>query len=239
MKRNRPVMRGHEERCRLMMDFALARTNMVKSQVQTNGVIDPRVIAALRATPREAYVPRAMRDFAYADKNLCVATDAAGNARYLMEPRTFGRMLQLAAPGVEDCVLNIGCATGYATAVLAALAQSVIAVEADEALSQAASANLEAQGVTNAVCVTGPLAAGWQREAPFDVIFVNGRIRCRPDALLAQLRDLGRLVAVYGDERIARIRLWTKRGGAISHVDEFDAAIPALPGFARSERVAA
>jgi len=222
-----------------MMDFALARTNMVKSQVQTNGVIDPRVIAALQATPREAYVPRSMRDFAYADKNLRITTDAAGNRRHLMEPRTFGRMLQLAAPDGRDCVLNIGCVTGYASAVLAALAQSVIAVEADEALSQVASANLEAQGVTNAVCVTGPLADGWEREAPFDVIFVNGRIQCRPDALLAQLRDLGRLVAVHGDARIARIRLWTKRGEAISHVDEFDAAIPALPGLEGREKAAA
>ena len=214
-----------------MTDFARARTNMIESQVRPGGVIDLRVIAAMGAVPREAFVPESARDHAYVDEDLFIGVDGGGAPRHLMEPMTFARMLQLAGIGHDDCVLDVGCASGYSTAVLSHMAQSVIGLERDAELVEQATATLELLGCTNAAVVRGDHAGGLPREAPFDVIVLNGRIETTPEALLAQLKDLGRLVAVYGPERQARVRVWTRRGEAVSHVDEFDAAVPALPGF--------
>ncbi len=213
------------------MDFAKARHNMIESQVRPGGVIDLRVIAAMAEVPREVFVPEHLRDVAYIDEDVPIGTDATGAPRFLMEPLVFARMLQLADVDPDDCVLDVGCATGYSAAVLSRLATSVIAVEHDAALMEQATANLEELGCVNAVVVRGEHARGWEREAPHDVIVVNGRIMSEPKELLAQLKDLGRLVAVHGPEHAARIRLWTRRGDVVSHVDHHDANVPLLAGF--------
>ena len=119
-----------------MTDFARARASMIDSQVRTNGVLDLRVIKAMRETPREIFVPEQMRDYAYADQDLFIGVDAQGARRYLLAPMTMGRMLQLAGAGDAGCALAVGCPAGYAAAVLANMAQSVIARAAGRWLAQ-------------------------------------------------------------------------------------------------------
>jgi len=214
-----------------MTDFARARAHMIDSQVRPNNVIDLRVIAAMSEVPREEFAPDEMREYAYIDKDLFIGIDEKGGARHMLQPMTLARMLQLAEIRHDDCVLNIACASGYSTAVLAYLAQSVISVEESESFSTRATEILERLDVTNAAFVNGPHDRGWEKEAPFDVIVVNGRLMRKPDALLKQLKDMGRLVTVYGPEEVATIRVWTRRDGVFSHVDEFDATAPLAPGF--------
>ena len=214
-----------------MTDFARARAHMIDSQVRPNNVIDLRVIAAMSEVPREEFAPEEMREYAYIDKDLFIGVDEKGRARHMLQPMTLARMLQLAEIRHDDCVLNVACASGYSTAVLAHLAQSVISLEESGSFSARATETLERLDVTNAAFVNGPHDRGWEKEAPFDVIVVNGRLMRKPAALLEQLKDLGRLVAVYGPEEVATIRVWTRRDGVISHVDEFDATAPLAPGF--------
>ena len=218
-----------------MMDFAAARASMINSQVRPNDVIDPRVIAAMSEVAREAFVPDEMRDHAYVDADLFIGVDEKGRARHLLAPMTQARMLQAAGIDREDCVLDVACASGCSTALLAHMAQSVIAVEESPSLAARAAELLEGQGVTNAAVIEAPHGQGWEKEAPYDVIFVGGRLTARPDALLAQLKDLGRLVCVFGGEPMAAIRVWTRRGDAFSHVDAWDATAPLAPGFAPAE----
>ncbi len=221
------------------MDFDRARRNMIESQVRPGGVMDLRLLAAMEELPRERFVPEERRALAYVDEDLFIGEDASGAKRWLMEPLTFARMLQLAEVDPADCVLDVGCATGYSTAVLSRLAQSVIAVEQDEELRRQASDNLEALECVNAAVMPGEHAKGFSREAPYDVIVLNGRIEERPQVLLEQLKDLGRLVCVYGPPHAARIRLYTRRGKVVSHADHHDCAVPPLPGFASSDEVLA
>ena len=221
------------------MDFERARQNMIDSQVRPGGVIDLRVIAAMGAVPRERFVPEERRTFAYVDEDLFIGMDAQGARRHLLEPLTLARMLQLADIDPADCVLDVGVATGYSSAVLSRLAQSVIALERDEALAGQATANLEALDCVNAAVVQGPHEAGWRSEAPFDAIVLQGRIEEKPAALLEQLADLGRLVCVFGQPNAARIRVYTRRGRAISYIDYHDAFAPPLPGFAATADVMA
>src|SRR3546814_4666510 len=131
-----------------MTDFAAARLNMVESQIRTNKGTDPGLVAACEAVAREAFVGEARRSIAYVDEDLEVAP-----GRHLMEPMVLARLLQAAAPQPGDMALDIGCATGYSTAVLARLVETVVGLESDRALMDTANRTLNALDVDNAVVV--------------------------------------------------------------------------------------
>ncbi len=202
---------------------------MVESQIRTNKVTDQRVIAAFEAVARELFVDEAKRGFAYIDEDLEVAA-----GRYLMEPMVLARLLQAAAPQPGDIALDIGCATGYSTAILAQLAETVVGLESDRQLMAEANRTLNALDVDNAVVVEGALDAGYQKQAPFNIIVFQGAVSAVPDAVKRQLADGGRLVAVVCDESgIGRGTLIQRAGDSFSARILFDAATPLLPGFAR------
>jgi len=129
-------------------------------------------------------------------------------------------------------VLDVGCATGYSTAVVARLASTVVALEEDTGLAEVASANLRALGASQAQVVTGALAEGWPPQAPYDVIMVNGAFEIVPRALLRQLKEGGRLVGVLGRGPAGKAMLYRSIGVEFSGRPIFDAAAPLLPGFA-------
>jgi protein-L-isoaspartate(D-aspartate) O-methyltransferase len=211
-----------------MMDWTRARANMVESQVRTRDVTDRRLLEALARVPRELFVPASVRHLAYSDGDLPL-----GGGRALMEPMHFARMVQLAEVGPGEVVLDVGCATGYSTAVLAELASSVVAIEEAADLAEAAGQTLSEIGADNAVVMTCALAEGLAAEGPYDVIVLEGAVETLPESLFDQLADGGRLVCVRQDQGIGRIWRFVKRGGQVGRRSHFDAQVPALPGFAK------
>jgi protein-L-isoaspartate(D-aspartate) O-methyltransferase len=213
------------------MDFASARANMIESQIRSNGITDARLIAAMAALPRELFVPLDRRSLAYIDRDIELGSPPSdGAARFVLEPMTFARLVQLLALNPYDRVLDIGCGTGYSTAVLSKLAKFVLGVECDPELAAEAAANLAKVGLVNAKVVRGELNVGLPSEGPYDAICVNGRIPESPLTLLGQLKDNGRLVAVVGNPEVARLDIFT-RNGAFSVRHAFDSSAPELPGF--------
>lgn len=211
------------------MDFELARRNMVDNQVRTNRVTDSLVISALRAIPRELFVPAAQKGVSYVDDDIAVAP-----GRYLMEPMILARLLQLAEIQHTDVVLDVGCATGYSSAVLGKMASSVVALEQDPELVNWAAETLLGLGIDNAAVVEGELVQGLPDQGPYDVIFVNGAMDRVPDGLREQLADGGRLVGVLqGEKGIGHATLVTRSGTAFGHRTDFDANARMLPGFTR------
>jgi protein-L-isoaspartate(D-aspartate) O-methyltransferase len=214
-----------------MIDFAAARRMMVDGQVRTSDVTDLRIIAAMLELPRERFVPEGSADLAYLDLDVPVTKGTAGAAaRRLLKPMVLAKLVQAAAVKAGDHVLDLGCATGYSSALLARLARSVVALEEDPALVRFAQETLAAVG--NVTVVTGPLTQGWEAAAPYDVIFVNGATEIAPDALCRQLKDGGRLVAVVGRTPTGRAMVYRAVGADVSGWPVFDAAAPLLPGFA-------
>jgi protein-L-isoaspartate(D-aspartate) O-methyltransferase len=212
-----------------MIDYAAARTLMVETQIRTEGVTDYRIIRTMADIPRERFVPSRARPFAYTDIDIAVKDD--GHTRHMIRPATLARLIQAAAIAPGDFVLVVGCGTGYTAAVIANLATSVIALESDEHLAQSAGATLTDLEIGNVAVVTGPLEAGYPAEAPYDVIFVDGAVEFVPEALLAQLKEGGRLVAVVGYNRAASAMVYTRTDDDIGSWPAFDAFVPALPGF--------
>jgi protein-L-isoaspartate(D-aspartate) O-methyltransferase len=204
---------------------------MVESQIRTNRVTDHGLLAALQRIPRERFVPKAIRALAYIDEDLRLAPD-----RFLMEPMVLARLIQAAGVKSTDVVLDVGCATGYATALLADLAASVVGLESDAGLAAEAVKVLQDLDVDNALIVEGDLRQGYPRQAPYDVILVNGAVAEVPETIAGQLADGGRLVTVVGSleqtGRVGRATLLTRVGSNVSSRPLFDAAVPLLPSFA-------
>ena len=214
---------------RAMTDFALARANMVDSQIRPNGITDSRIIAAMAEVPREAFVPPHSAPFAYMDED--VALETGSQPRWLMEPMAFARLLQLAQVEAGDSVLDVGCATGYSTVILARLGAKVTGLESHAGLADQARQNIARFHAAQAAILTGPMAQGPAGGDTFDVIFINGRVPEVPAALTARLRDGGRLVAVEGLAPMGRACLTSLAHGALSRRAAFDASVPLLPGF--------
>ncbi len=202
------------------------RDTMVATQVRPSDVRDPRVVKAMASIPREAFVPRPYKGVAYVDEDIEVKP-----GRYLMEPRVLAKILAAVEIGAKDFVLEIGPATGYSTAILASLADAVVALEEDHELAETASATLEKLDVTNAVVISGPHRDGVARQAPFQIIFINGAVDEVPDALLRQLGNGGRLVCVLREAGVGHVRIYQNSNGHFGSRGLFDANVPLLPGF--------
>ncbi|WP_350334175.1 protein-L-isoaspartate O-methyltransferase family protein [Coralliovum pocilloporae] len=221
----------------MMTDFAAARTKMVDNQLRTTDVTDARVLSVMGQVPREVFVPSNLHPLAYIDEDirLSAGDDPVGD-RYLMEPSPFAKLVQLADIGNEDVVLDIGCGSGYSSAVLASLADSVVALEETEDLVSSVEQHLSEADVDNVAVVQGDLKAGYPSEGPYDVIFINGAVSEVPEDLKAQLKDGGRLVAVVGYGRASQAMLYIRSGDQISGRIAFNTAIPPLTGFEPEDR---
>ncbi|WP_420409544.1 protein-L-isoaspartate O-methyltransferase family protein [Hoeflea sp.] len=216
-------------------DYQDARQKMVDNQIRTTDVTSHSVLRAFLTVERQDFVPASLKPLAYIDTDLEVTHADGGAPRYLMEPSPLAKLLQLAEIKPDHVVLEIGCAEGYTAALLSLLAGSVVAVESDGALADAASTRLSESGYDNVAVVTGDLEAGYASEAPYDIIFFNGAIETLPQKITEQLREGGRLVAAIGSGNSAQAHVFVKEGGVVSGRPVFNLSIKPLPGFRKAE----
>jgi protein-L-isoaspartate(D-aspartate) O-methyltransferase len=214
------------------MDFTAARQHMVESQIRTSRVTDERLVAAMAETPREIFIPKDAALRAYIDDDVRIA-----EGRFLMEPMVLARLLQAAEISAGDHCLVIGATTGYAAAIMGALGASIIALESDPALADAARRNLAGLGRKNVEIVTGPLSHGCPGKSPYQVILIDGCVERIDEPILSQLADGGKLVTVRRDEgQVGHAILVAKTGGGVVTRNLFDANVAPLPGFQRAKQ---
>lgn len=211
-----------------MSEFASRRMMMVDTQVRPSDVTKFPIIEAMLRIPREVYVPDSQREVAYVGEHL----ELGGN-RVILDPRTLAKTLDALDVQPGDLVLDLGPALGYSAAILARLAQTVVAVEEDAAMAAEAQRVLSQEGVDNAVVVQGPLAAGAPKHGPYDVIMIEGGAETVPAAIVAQLKDGGRIAALVMEGPLGTLRIGRKEAGRIDWRDVFNTAAPVLPGFER------
>ncbi|MCO6383002.1 MAG: protein-L-isoaspartate O-methyltransferase [Vannielia sp.] len=202
------------------------RTMMVDNQVRPSDVTKFPIIDAMLKIKREAYVPDDKREAAYLGENLTIAP-----GRVMLEPRTFAKMLDGLDVSPTDMVLDLGCGLGYSAAVLADLADTVVALEEVESLATEAEAILAREEVMNAVVLTGPLAEGAAKHGPYDVIVIEGGVETLPEALSEQLKEGGRIACVMMQGGLGTVKIGTRQNGRIAWRFAFNATAPVLSGF--------
>lgn len=220
-----------------MIDPSIQRLNMIESQIRPSDITDQGILRAMGAIRREDFVSPERRDLAYLDidQPLVFPKQKAPPKRFLMAPRTFAKLLQLAAVKSSHRVLDVGCGTGYSAAILAKLCQKVVALESDTILLDVASQIFKNHEIENISLVQGALPDGNLKEAPYDIIFLEGAISQSPKILLDQLKDGGRMIGIQKKDYGGRAYQWIRTGEIVSSHPEFD--IPhtfILPGFEAS-----
>lgn len=202
---------------------------MVDTQIRPSDVTKFPIIDAMLSVPREAFVPDALREAAYVGENL-----DTGDGRTILDPRTLAKMIDALEITPAHVILDIGCGLGYSTAVLARLGEFVVAVEDDAGRAADAQELLSEQGVDNAAVMEGPLNAGSAKSGPYDIIILQGAIEVLPDALTDQLREGGRVAAVFAEGALGVVRIGHKIDGAMNWRFAFNAGAPLLAGFEKS-----
>jgi protein-L-isoaspartate(D-aspartate) O-methyltransferase len=209
-----------------MSDFASRRVMMVDTQVRPSDVTKFPIIDAMLTVPRELYVPDDRREAAYVGENLPL-----GGGRVLLEARTLAKLLDAMDLRPGEMVLDLGCGLGYSAAVIARLSGTVVAVEDDERMAADAQRLMSEEGVDNALVLAGPLAQGAAKHAPYDAITVQGGVEVVPDAVLAQLKDGGRIGAIFVEGALGTVKVGYKADGHVTWRPVFNAAAPVLDGF--------
>ena len=212
-----------------MSDFAERRRIMVDTQVRPSDVTKFPIIDAMLTVPRERFVPDALRETAYMGEHVPL-----GEGRVVLDPRVLAKMIEAVDIDRDDLVLDIGAGLGYSAAVMARMAEAVIALEENPEFAKEAERVLGENGADNVAVVEGALADGAAKHGPYDVIIVEGGAEVIPDAITSQLKDGGRIVAIFADGRLGTARVGHCFDGAISWRSAFNANAPTLPGFERA-----
>lgn len=209
-----------------MADYARRRTTMVDTQVRPSDVTKFPIIEAMLRIPRELFVPDRKREAAYVGENIDL-----GGGRVVLEPRTLAKMLEAADIQRDEMVLDIAPGYGYSTALAAHLAEAVVALEENPELANEAERALAEAGADNAVVVEGTLAAGAAKHGPYDVILVGGAVEHMPETITSQLKDGGRIVAIFQEGSLGVVRVGYRIDGEVTWRFAFNAGAPVLPGF--------
>ena len=208
-----------------MSAYSARRVMMVDTQVRPQDVTKFPIIEAMLSVPREVYVPADKREAAYVGENVDL-----GGGRVLLEARTLAKMLDALDIQPSDIVLDLGCGLGYSSAVIARMAEAVVAVEA-EPMAAEAQRILASEGVDNAAVVAAPVDQGCAKCGPYDVITVQGGIETLPEGLVAQLKDGGRIAALFMDGPLGAVKIGHKTGDKLVWRFAFNAAAPVMDGF--------
>jgi len=219
---------------RLLKDKTHARSNMVACQLRPNGINTPNLITAFETVPQEAFVPPSAQSLVYSDADLPLTPD---HKRWMLSPLTLGKLLKISNILPHEKVLVIGSGTGYSLALTAKLAKYVIGVECDENLLKQAQAYMTEEIISNVKIIGGALSVGYPKEAPYDVILLEGAVSYIPSLLLQQLAPQGRLVTVVKKPLgFGKGTLIIKIGEQLTQYEKFDASCSYLPEFEPKEK---
>lgn len=211
-----------------MTEFSKRRLVMVDTQIRPSDVTKYPIIDAMLSVPREAFVPDAQREAAYADGPVPLAA-----GREICEPRSLAKMLDALDIQPDEVVLDLGCGLGYSAAVMAGFSAAVVAVEADEAMAEEAQRLLSEHGADNAAVIAAPLDEGAAKHGPYDVILIAGAVEEVPAGILDQLRDGGRIAAIFMQGALGACQIGVKSAHGVSWRFAFNATAPVLPGFTK------
>jgi protein-L-isoaspartate(D-aspartate) O-methyltransferase len=216
-----------------MTDFATRRRMMVDTQVRPSDVTEFPIIDAMLTIPREAFVPRDRVEAAYVSEHVPL-----GRGRVLLDPRVFAKMLEVLDLTNSDLVLDLGAGFGYSSAVIARIAEAVVAVEDDETRAGEAQTLLSEHHADNVILHEGPLTEGAAAHGPYDAIILEGAVEVLPEGLVAQLKEGGRIVAIFMEGALGVVRIGHKIDGEITWRFAFNGAAPVLPGFEKTTEFA-
>ena len=209
-----------------MSDNATRRRMMVDNQIRPSDVTKFPIIEAFLSLKREYFVPTENRDTAYVGEHIQI-----GNDRVILDPRTLAKMLDAVDVTDSELVLDVGAGYGYSSAIIAYLAEAVVALESDDKPASEMQNALIEHGIDNVIVEQGPLLDGAASHAPYDVIFVQGGVEFIPEQIISQLKEGGRMVALFMEGTLGSVKIGYKVKGVVNWRFAFNAGAPVLSDF--------
>ena len=216
-----------------MTNFATRRRMMVDTQVRPSDVTEFPIIEAMLTIPREAFVPREKIEAAYASEHV-----ELWPGRHLLDARLFAKMLEALDLTNQDLVLDVGAGLGYSSAVIARIAEAVVAVEEDDDQVAEAQALLTEQHSDNVVLHAAKLTEGASAHGPYDAIIIEGGVETLPNAITDQLKEGGRIVCIFIENALGVVKVGHKSDGNIMWRHMFNGTAPVLQGFEKASEFA-
>ena len=213
-----------------MTDYTTLRTTMVDTQIRPADITKFPIIDAMLKVRREMFVPDQMRQTAYTDSIVYLGGD-----RIVLDPRSFGKMLDAVNIQGDELVLDIGSGLGYSAAVIGKVCEAVVALEEDDDMASNSETILATEGCLNVAVLQGTLSEGAAKHAPFDVIVIEGAVEEISDELVTQLADGGRIAAIFSQKSQGVLRVGYKTQGKISWRFVCNAYAPVLAGFHKTQ----
>lgn len=213
-----------------MADFAARRRSMVDTQIRPSDVTEYPLIEAMLHVPRERFVPNDKREIAYLGEHLPLGPEG----RVLLDPRCFAKMIEALDLTASAMVLDVGTGLGYSAAIMARLVEAVVALEENGDLARDAEATLSELGADNVAVVQGTLCEGAAKHGPYDVVVIEGGVEVIPAALTDQVKEGGRIAAIFMQGALGSCRIGYKIDGRITWRFSFNCSAPVLPGFAQA-----
>ena len=207
-------------------DYKERRKIMVDTQIRPSDVTKFPIINAFLSIPREKFVPDGKREAAYIGENFQI-----GQSRVILDPRTLAKLLEALDVQKDELVLDIGTGLGYSSAVISLLAEVVVAVEEDSSLASESEEILSEIGADNVVVQVSKLKDGAPEHGPYDVIILQGGVEEIPGSILKQLKNGGRVGAIFIEEGLGTAKIGFKLRDKINWRYSFNAAAPILTGF--------
>ena len=210
------------------MEYEIARKNMVENQIRANKVTSLNVINAFLDVPREKFVPDALQEISYVDEDIQLSRN-----RFMMKPMILARLFQSLNLKGNENILHVGSNSGYGSAILSRMCSSVISLESDKKLFETSIHTFSNMGFDNVVPLHGSMENGVEKEAPFDIIFIEGSIETEPKSLFGQLNENGKLIAIIRpvNIKIGKAKLFFKISNEIGLENLFDAQVSKLSIF--------
>lgn len=205
---------------------------MVEGQLRPSRITSPWLLRAMSTIPREQFVPQEYRDLAYADTKVPLNGD-----RWLLEPLTIARMIQAAEIEEHEVALDLGCASGYVSAILSQAASTVVGVESDPELAEWASESLAMCQIDNAVVIRSGFPLEDKAQLLYDVIVMGGAVAEIPAGVDELLAEGGRLIVIVRARPSlpGMAKLFVRRGKTVSGRSLFEGTAPFLPGLGAEE----
>ena len=216
-----------------MADYDARRTAMVDTQVRPSDVTKFPIIEAMLKVAKETFVPDGAQPAAYIGENISLGGD-----RVILEPRTMGKLLDAVNIQPNETVLDLGCGYGYSSALIARLAEAVVAVESDVEMAGDAQARLSGAGADNVAVIEGAVAQGDPKHGPYDVIVIEGGVEEVPQIILDQLRNGGRIAAIFMEGALGTCKIGHKSGETVNWRMAFNAGAPVIDGFEQAKAFA-
>ena len=210
------------------MDFELARKKMVDNQIRANKVTDLSIIDAFKYVQREKFVPNSLREISYIDEDIQLSRN-----RFMIKPMILARLFQSLSLNGNENILHIGSNTGYSSAILSRICSSVICIESDKKLFEISVNIFSEMGFDNVIPLHGSMENGVIKEAPFDIIFIEGSIEREPKSLFNQLNENGKLIVIIRpvNMKIGKAKLFFRKKNEIGIENLFDAQVSKLSIF--------